>query len=82
MEVSSIDSKVISIIDDLREDHSTEIGLNQNLYTEIGLDSLQAVGILVEIERQFNVRIPEKLIPEISTPQLIINYVCENDPCK
>ncbi len=46
-----------------------------HLYEELGMDSIGAVAMIVEIQRRCHVRIDEKEIPNLTTPQLLINYV-------
>lgn len=50
----------------------TNFGAESNLYTEIGLDSIAAVAMVIEIERRFGVRIPDDEVPQLQTPAAIL----------
>jgi len=48
---------------------------NVHLYEELGMDSIGAVAMIVEIQRRCRVRIDEKDIPDLTTPQSLLDYV-------
>jgi acyl carrier protein len=48
---------------------------DMDLYTDIGMDSIGAVAMIVEIQRQLNIRVPEDDVPELRTPTLLIEYL-------
>ena len=52
-----IEEKVISILEELSG--KTEIGEQERLQEELGLDSLAMVGLLVEIEETFEITLDE-----------------------
>ena len=37
-----------------------EIGLNKNVLTEVGMDSLDSLDVIMELEKKFKVKIPDK----------------------
>jgi acyl carrier protein len=42
-----------------------------DIYQDLGMDSIGAVAMVVEIQRRYNVRIPEEEVPHLSTSKLI-----------
>ncbi len=52
-----------------------ELAPDIHLYEELGMDSIGAVAMIVEIQRRCHVRIDEKEIPDLTTPRLLIDYV-------
>jgi acyl carrier protein len=48
---------------------------NVDLYEELGMDSIGAVAMIVEIQRRCLVRIPEEVVPELRTPRLLLEYI-------
>ena len=56
-----------------RELHQME--LDSHLYEELGMDSIGAVAMVVEIQRRFKIRIDESAIPGLLTPRLLAEYV-------
>lgn len=50
-------------------------GLRTNIYHELGLDSLGAVALVVELRRRYGVRVPDNDIPSLQTPEDFIAYL-------
>jgi acyl carrier protein len=44
---------------------------------EIGIDSLDLSGILLEIEEKFNIKIPDQDIERLETIDKIVEYITE-----
>lgn len=59
---------IVDILDEIRDDKEIAITQDMNIYLDLGLDSLQAVALAVEIERRAGVRVPETVIPTLHTP--------------
>jgi acyl carrier protein len=49
-----------------------------NVHTELDADSLDIVSILIDIEREFGVEIPDEVGFEFKTVQEFIDHVTEN----
>ncbi len=49
-----------------------------NLASDLGADSLDLVEILMTLEEEFNVSIPDEVIPEIKTLADMVNYIEKN----
>ena len=54
-------------VDDIKED--------TNIAEELGADSLDLVEILMSLEDEFGVSIPDEAIPEIKTIKEIVDFV-------
>ena len=48
---------------------------DDNLYTDLGMDSIGAVAMVVGIQRRYRIRIAEEDIPQLQTPRQIMSYV-------
>lgn len=46
-----------------------------DFYEELGMDSIGAVAMVVEIQRRCRVRIPEEEVPRLRTPRLLLEYI-------
>tara|TARA_R110002012_G_scaffold321174_1_gene547898 strand:+ start:4717 stop:4959 length:243 start_codon:yes stop_codon:yes gene_type:complete len=61
-------TKINNIILDLAIlDLVTEIKPNQDLCKDIGMDSLDKVELIMEVESQFDIQIPDDAIEQINT---------------
>lgn len=49
-----------------------------NVHTELDADSLDLVSILIDIEREFGVEIPDEVGFEMKTVQEFVDYVTEH----
>jgi acyl carrier protein len=54
-------------VDDIKED--------TNIAEELGADSLDLVEILMSLEDEFGVSIPDEAIPEIKTIKEIVDFI-------
>lgn len=54
---------------------SKEIKTTDNLLSDLGLDSLDAVEVIMEIEKEFNISIADDVWSKIHTVQDIIDEV-------
>lgn len=65
----------------LSEQLGVEIGkitLETNVAVDLGADSLDLVEILMSLEDEFNVSIPDEQIAEIKTVKQIVDFVNAN----
>lgn len=67
---------------DLRIFIENEIGQKLNAYTidddlfvELGLDSLGALALLAKIEKKYNIQIPNEELADTRTLRSILNYL-------
>jgi acyl carrier protein len=48
---------------------------DSDFYQDLGLDSIGAVSMIVEIQRHYHVRIPESEVQNLRTPRSLIDYI-------
>tara|TARA_Y100000294_G_scaffold151484_1_gene149311 strand:+ start:305 stop:541 length:237 start_codon:yes stop_codon:yes gene_type:complete len=71
----SIQSRIISLTAtqlDLEED---EISLDSNFMNDLGADSLDTVELILNIEEEFGIEIPDNEIEEMHTVKSMLNYL-------
>ena len=69
-------SKKTKIIKILQEHFNTEIdNTDLSLIDDIGADSLDVVEIVMQIEEEFDIEIPDEEVEKLTTVQEIIDYV-------
>jgi|TARA_B100001964_G_scaffold199787_1_gene226319 acyl carrier protein len=71
----SIQSRIISLTAtqlDLGED---EISLDSNFMKDLGADSLDTVELILNIEDEFGIEIPDNEIEEMHTVKSMLNYL-------
>ena len=78
MERSEIESKVLAIIKD-------KMGLSEppkpdQLFEDIGMDSLDQVENLMGVEDEFDLEIPDSAAERMKTPKDMIDYVVSTNP--
>lgn len=72
------EQKVIEILaNQLRIDKNKITG-STNIATDLGADSLDLVEILMSLEDEFNVSIPDEAIPNIVTVSDLVKYIDEH----
>jgi len=55
-----------------------DFGLNFNIYSDLGLDSMGAVVMIVEIQRRTGIKVPDTEIKNLLTPQDILEFLSKN----
>ena len=71
-------SRLISVIQEILCDDSVEITEESGLVDELGLDSLEAMELMMEVENEFDVTIPESEIGNFSKVKDFIDYLEQN----
>lgn len=67
--------KVVEILANQLGVDEKKIGPNTNLATDLGADSLDLVEILMSLEDEFAVSIPDEVIPEIKTVDQLVKFI-------
>jgi len=67
--------KLQKIIADLLDVEIKEITLEASIANDLGADSLDIVELVIAIEEEFNLEIPDEDAEKIKTVQDIINYI-------
>ncbi len=57
---------------------ASKIKEDTNIATDLGADSLDLVEILMSLEEEFNISIPDEVIPEIKTVADLVKYIDAN----
>ena len=70
--------KVRKIIADQLSVKEEDIKDDTNIAEELGADSLDLVEILMSLEDEFGISIPDEAIPEIKTVDDIVNFIQNN----
>lgn len=76
--MSDIKSKVISIIVDKLGVEESEVTETASFTNDLGADSLDTVELIMELEKEFDISIPDEHAENISTVGDAITYVQEN----
>ena len=78
MENSKITEKVTEIIANQLSVAADKIKGDTNIAEELGADSLDLVEILMSLEDEFGISIPDEAIPTIKTINDIVNFIENN----
>ena len=71
-------SRLTGVIQEIICDDSVEITEDSSLVDELGLDSLEAMELMMEVENEFDVTIPESEIGNFSKVKDFIDYLEQN----
>ena len=63
---------------DLREDEAEEITMDTNIMATFEADSLDVVDIVMSLEDEFGIEIPDEEIENIKTVGDIVRYIEDN----
>lgn len=77
MEYAEIVKKVKEIIVDKLGAEPSEVTVTANFTNDLGADSLDTVELLMDFEKEFNVKIPEEETSTIQTVQDAIDKLAE-----
>ncbi len=61
-----------------RLEESVTVTADSSFVEDLGIDSLDLVGVLVEIQDRFGVDIPEEVVPDLLTVGDVAGYVQEH----
>ncbi len=67
--------RVIGILLEYTEMEGEDIAAETNLITDMGLNSLDIVNVIMAFEDEFEIEIPEEMIPEFVTVGAIVHYL-------
>ena len=60
---------------DINED---EIELTSNLMDDLGADSLDAIDIVMSVEDQYSIEVPDEIIKNMKTVEDIVSFIESN----
>lgn len=70
--------RVKNIIVDSLSCDADQVTLEANLKEDLDADSLEAVELIMAIEDEFEIEIPDEVSTTISTVQQIVDYIDQN----
>lgn len=70
--------KVKEILMEQLEISGDEITMDSLLVDDLGADSLDAIDIVMSVEDEFKVEVPDEIIEKIATVGDIVNFIEEN----
>ena len=71
----SIQSKIISLTATQLGLGEDEISLDSNFMDDLGADSLDTVELVMNIEEEFGIEIPDDEVAEMPTVKSMLNYL-------
>ena len=71
----SIQSKIISLTATQLGLGEDEVSLDSNFMDDLGADSLDTVELIMNIEEEFEIEIPDDEVAEMHTVKSVLNYV-------
>lgn len=57
------------------DDEVPNFTMEGNWYEDFGMDSLGAVALVVEVQKRYDVRLPEEVMPEIRTGHQLVAQI-------
>lgn len=76
---TGVESKFIELVSEKVYADNYNVTLDSNFQDDLGCDSLDAIEILMEAEREFGITIPEDRIEHIKTVRDAIDLIMELD---
>lgn len=70
--------KIAEIIAEKFDIDVNEVKLTTNIFEDLGADSLDIVDMLMMLEDQYNISIPDEIAQEMKTIGDVVNYIEEN----
>ena len=75
MKNENVKERVISLIADTLEIDSSDINENSNLVSDLEIESLDLVSLVVAFENEFGIEIPDNDIKNLQTVKDIIEFI-------
>lgn len=75
---SEVAEKIIEIISEKLDKPKEEIGLDKSFQNDLGADSLDTVELMMDIEDEFDLSVPEEEAQKLVTVGDAIKYVEEH----
>ena len=71
----SIQSRIISLTATQLGLGEDEVSLDSNFMDDLGADSLDTIELVMNIEEEFGIEIPDDEVEEMHTVKSVLNYV-------
>ncbi|CAO3565069.1 unnamed protein product [Mortierella alpina] len=75
----NVEKRVLDILAGFNKVDSNKISLQANFNSDLGLDSLDTVEVVMAIEEEFSIEIPDKDADEIKSAAQAVEYVSKRD---
>ncbi|KAL1921782.1 uncharacterized protein VTP21DRAFT_10424 [Calcarisporiella thermophila] len=72
---SDIEARILNLLKSYDKVDENKLNANSHFINDLGLDSLDTVEVMMAIEEEFSVEIPDKDADEIKTVEQAINYI-------
>lgn len=69
-----ISDRILDIIADKNEMPREKIAMNALLTTDLGFDSLDAVELIMEVEKEWNLALPDEETEKLTTVQSLVDF--------
>ncbi|MDR0790005.1 MAG: acyl carrier protein [Bacteroidales bacterium] len=73
--MSEIATKVVAIVVDKLGVEESQVTREANFTSDLGADSLDTVELIMELEKEFNLQIPDDQAEKIATVGAAIDYI-------
>ncbi len=77
MSAAEILEKVKAIVGEQLEKDVAEISPESNFQNDLGADSLDVVELVMALEEEFDIEIPDEAAENIATVQAAVDYIAE-----
>tara|TARA_B100000579_G_scaffold364208_1_gene323092 strand:- start:131 stop:367 length:237 start_codon:yes stop_codon:yes gene_type:complete len=75
--MKEIQDKIIKIISEQLGKDETEINMNSNFIEDLDADSLDTVELVMALEEEFEIDIPDDAAEKITTVQSAVDFILE-----
>ncbi len=75
--MEEIQAKVVQIISEQLGKDESEISMNSNFIEDLDADSLDTVELVMALEEEFEVDIPDEAAEKITTVQSAVDFIAE-----
>jgi acyl carrier protein len=80
MKMNEIREKITRILADKLALDESELGDNQKFYDDLGVDSLDFYEAIVDVEKAFNISIPDDEAERLKTVGALVAYIEKKTP--
>ncbi len=75
-ERSEVAARIIELVAEKMDKSKDEIGEDKSIINDLGADSLDVVELMMDMEDEFDLSIPEEEAQKLETIGDVIDYVC------
>lgn len=75
---SEVAARIIELVAEKMDKPKDEISEDKSIINDLGADSLDVVELMMDMEDEFELSIPEEEAQKLETIGSVIDYVCEH----